>query len=167
MAPRATVDLNRAHGLSQIMHCLWNLLCHTLQLLAKKKKSKKKEKKKSLFLLNKTIIDDIKTEDRWGNNAEGHLILMYKYIISFLGDMWSFLSPILWVCSRLFTSSEIWLLLRAFAELTRVLTKHHFCNVCNPCGFFFTACKAIQILQQFSAMFDAAVGCRERHFQFC
>lgn len=53
----------------------------------KKKKSKKKEKKKSLFLLNKTIIDDIKTEDRWGNNAEGHLILMYKYIIYFLGDM--------------------------------------------------------------------------------
>lgn len=33
MAPWATVDLNRAHGLSQIMHCLSEIFCYPQQLL--------------------------------------------------------------------------------------------------------------------------------------
>lgn len=46
MAPQATVDLNGAHGFSQIMHFFSpSLLCHTLQLLAKNFKRIQKEEK--------------------------------------------------------------------------------------------------------------------------
>lgn len=128
MAPRATVDLNWAHGLSQIMHCISEIFCVTLYSCLLK--SQFLQNKQKLYLMT----------DKW--KEWGEIICRkqnLKHNLLFSGTLFSFpqLCEFIMGCfSLVYKFWNFWLLLGAFAELTQLLTKHHFCNVCNPSGFF-------------------------------